>query len=58
VAFEKQIGKEAYSKPKLSQRNVEQAKLFLVGHAWIGDQGARVLLELLFPIADGCREQV
>jgi hypothetical protein len=37
-----------YSPPKLVVRTVEQAKLLLVGHAWIGHRGARDLLELLF----------
>jgi len=37
-----------YSPPVLQKRTVEQAKLLLVGYAWIGHQGARELLELLF----------
>lgn len=41
--------KKTYSAPGLMQRNREQATLFLVGHAWIGDTGARHLLELFFP---------
>ena len=40
--------KEEYSPPDLMRRSREQATLFLVGHAWIGDAGARDLLELLF----------
>lgn len=40
--------KEEYSAPDLMRRSREQATLFLVGHAWIGDAGARDLLELLF----------
>jgi hypothetical protein len=41
--------KKEYSPPRLTRRSREQATLFLVGHAWIGDRGARDLLELLFP---------
>ena len=37
-----------YSPPQLHQRTLDQAKLFLVGHAWVGNVGARELLELLF----------
>jgi len=37
-----------YSPPQLQQRTLDQAKLFLVGHAWVGNVGARALLELLF----------
>jgi hypothetical protein len=33
--------------PVLQTRTMEQAKLLLVGHAWIGHCGARELLELL-----------
>jgi hypothetical protein len=37
-----------YSPPLLRQRTIEQAKLLLVGHAWIGNPAARDLLERLF----------
>lgn len=49
-----------YSPPVLQKCTLEQARLFLVGHAWIGHRGAKELLELLFPLAsvglpeDGC----
>jgi len=43
------VPKKTYSAPRLMRRNPEQATLFLVGHAWIGDTGARYLLELFFP---------
>ena len=36
-----------YSPPVLQTRTMEQAKLLLVGHAWIGHGGARELLELV-----------
>jgi hypothetical protein len=41
--------RKEYSTPGLTKRNREQATLFLVGHAWIGDPGARDLLELFSP---------
>jgi hypothetical protein len=41
--------KKEYSPPGLMRRSREQATLFLVGYAWIGDSGARDLLELFFP---------
>jgi hypothetical protein len=44
--------KKTYSPPILTKRSREQATLFLVGHAWIGDRRARDLLELFFPEPD------
>ena len=44
-----EAAKKEYSPPDLTRRTREQATLFLVGHAWIGDTGARDLLELFFP---------
>jgi hypothetical protein len=41
--------KKSYLAP--NRRTFEQASLFLVGHAWNGNVGARDLLELLFPLA-------
>jgi len=41
--------KKPYSPPIVTKRSREQATLFLVGHAWVGDSKARDLLELLFP---------
>lgn len=41
--------KKIYSPPYLTTRSREQATLFLVGHAWVGNRAARDLLELLFP---------
>ena len=38
-----------YSPPRLLTRTTQQASLFLVGYVFIGDRGARDLLELLFP---------
>lgn len=45
------VGKhQAYEKPTLRKPTSSQATLFLVGHAYIGDRGAKELLELLFPM--------
>jgi len=44
-----EASKMAYSPPILTRRSSEQATLLLVGHAWVGDSGARDLLELFFP---------
>ena len=38
-----------YEPPTLRRPTTNQAALFLVGHAYIGDQGAKEILELLFP---------
>jgi hypothetical protein len=39
----------SYAKPLLRKLTSDQATLFLLGHAYIGNQGAKVLLEWLFP---------
>jgi hypothetical protein len=39
-----------YSPPTLARRTPQQASLFLVGHASIGDRGAQELLEAMFPL--------
>jgi hypothetical protein len=41
--------KKTYSPPKLSKLTTEQANLILMGHASCGDQGARDLLDVLYP---------
>jgi hypothetical protein len=41
-----------YEPPAMKTRELSQAILFLVGHAYIGDVGAKDLLELLFPEAN------
>jgi len=44
------VGKhKPYERPTLRNPTSSQATLFLVGHAYIGDRGAKDLLELLFP---------
>ena len=49
MALDVRVPKESYSPPMLTERSCEQAILLLVGHAWVGDSGARDLLELFFP---------
>jgi hypothetical protein len=41
MPVETEAPKKEYSPPVLATRTREQATLFLVGHAWIGDPGAR-----------------
>ena len=40
---------KSYIQPILIKRTREMAVLFLVGHAYIGNRGAKDLLELFFP---------
>jgi hypothetical protein len=44
-----EVPKKIHSSPMLTKRRREQATLFLVGHAWIGNSAARDLLKLFFP---------
>ena len=44
-----QTGKKKYQAPVAKKLTPEQAKLLLVGHATVGDQGAKELMELVFP---------
>lgn len=39
----------AYEAPRLARLTPEQAKLILLGHLSVGEQGAKDLLDLLFP---------
>jgi hypothetical protein len=41
--------RKRYAEPTLRKLTREQATLSLVGHAYIGHQGARQILEILFP---------
>jgi hypothetical protein len=41
--------KKPYVKPTAAKLTPEQAKLKLLGHASTGDQGAKDLLEMMFP---------
>jgi hypothetical protein len=43
------VPKKIYSSPVLTKRSREQATLFLVSHAGIGDSVAPDLLKLFFP---------
>jgi len=43
------VTKKPYSRPQATKLGTEQGILILVGRAWSGDQGARELLELIFP---------
>ena len=45
--------RKSYRPPTLRRITLDQAKLFLVGHAYVGDKGAKKLLELLFPEPGG-----
>ncbi len=40
--------RRVYDPPNLRKPTREQATLFLVGHAYIGHEGARELMQLLF----------
>jgi len=42
--------RRVYDQPLLRKLTLDQATLFLVGHAYIGHQGAKVIMELLFPM--------
>ncbi len=42
--------RKSYEPPTLRKPTWNQATLFLTGHAYIGDPGAKDLLELLFPM--------
>lgn len=41
--------RRVYLKPQIRSRTFEQVALLLTGQAWIGNQEAKELLELLFP---------
>jgi len=43
------VTKKPYSRPQTTKLGTEQGRLILVSRAWAGDQGARELLELIFP---------
>ena len=44
-----------YERPIFRELTREQAVVFLVGHAYIGNQGAKELMELLFPLPTDAR---
>ena len=43
---------KTYSPPKLNKLTPEQAKPLLLAHAGCGDQGAKDLLDVLYPAAE------
>jgi hypothetical protein len=45
--------RKLYNPPGLRKLSPEQAKLLLIGHVSRGDEGAKEVLELLFPESDG-----
>jgi len=49
MPFQSQTRKKTYSPPKLNKLTPEQAKLLLIGQAGCGDQGAKDLLDVLYP---------
>ena len=49
MPLDSQTSLKTYSPPKLNKLTPEQAKLLLIGHATIGDGGAKDLLEVLYP---------
>jgi hypothetical protein len=46
----KSDNRRVYEQPLFRKLTLDQATLFLVGHAYIGHQGAKVIMELLFPM--------
>ncbi len=49
--------KKTYSAPRLSKLTPDQANLTLIGHASCGDQGAKDLLDVLYPLPEAERNQ-
>jgi hypothetical protein len=47
----------SYASPRLTKLTPEQAKLKLLGHLSVGDQGAKDLLDILFPEPGACNIQ-
>jgi hypothetical protein len=46
--FSENTGSRKYQKPSMRQITPEQAILVLIGHATVGDQGAKELMEVVF----------
>jgi hypothetical protein len=49
VADKSETQKKEYQSPTIRKLTLEQAKLVLIGHATMGDQGAKELMDLVFP---------
>ncbi len=52
MPLQSETRQKTYSPPKLNKLTPEQAKLLLLGHAGCGDQGAKDLLDVLYPAAE------
>ena len=52
MPLESENRRKTYSPPKLKKLTPEQANLILIGQASYGDQGARDLLEVLYPMPE------
>jgi hypothetical protein len=48
--------RKPYEKPAATKLTAEQAKLKLLGYASLGDQGAKDLLEMMFPAASFAKD--
>ncbi len=51
MRLDSDIRRKTYSPPQLNKLTPEQARLLLIGHATCGDQGAKDLLDVLYPLA-------
>ena len=49
IVAESAPSKKEYEAPTVRKLTLEQAKLILIGHASIGDQGAKELMDIAFP---------
>ena len=49
MILKKEPRRKLYQKPTATELTAEEAKLKLIGHASLGDQDARDLLEMMFP---------
>ena len=49
IPVESGTNKKEYEAPTVRKLTLEQATLILIGHATIGDQGAKDLMNLAFP---------
>ena len=52
MRLQSEIRKKAYTPARLSKLTPEQANLILIGHASCGDQGAKDLLDVLYPLPE------
>lgn len=52
MPVESQTRKKPYTAPKLNKLTLEQANLLLIGHATCGNQGAKDLLQMIYPASE------